>query len=172
MSGLEDGIPGIVDTTGPRADIVLGAGELESVHASLWMGGARSLHGIALEAPNLSRSVIVDCAGEMPRWSTRAAAAWHACVFVDHDGPIASMHRLEEVAHTVAGAMRGDGPASIEAVYVMCTHGMNRSGLMTGLILQELGLAGPEAVSRIVAARRGALSNLWFRDILIGTRAR
>jgi hypothetical protein len=52
---------------------------------------------------------------------------------------------------------------------MMCTHGMNRSGLMTGLILRELGMPGPEVVARISAARPGALSNLWFRQLLEGT---
>ena len=49
----------------------------------------------------------------------------------------------------------------------MCTHGMNRSGLVTGLILRSLGIGAPEAVDRIRLARPGALSNLHFRDMLL-----
>jgi protein-tyrosine phosphatase len=44
---------------------------------------------------------------------------------------------------------------------------MNRSGLVAGLLLRELGIEGAEAVERIRAARPGALSNLHFREMLL-----
>jgi protein-tyrosine phosphatase len=48
----------------------------------------------------------------------------------------------------------------------MCSHGMNRSGLVTGLLLRRLGFGADEAIARIRAARRGALSNDSFVDLI------
>jgi hypothetical protein len=45
---------------------------------------------------------------------------------------------------------------------------MNRSGLVAGLLLRELGMAGTAAVDRIVLRRPGALSNVAFRTIVAG----
>jgi protein-tyrosine phosphatase len=44
--------------------------------------------------------------------------------------------------------------------------GFNRSALIAGLILCELGYAGPEAVSRLRARRPGALFNERFAAYL------
>jgi hypothetical protein len=46
---------------------------------------------------------------------------------------------------------------------------MNRSGLLTGLLLRELGLSGTLALERILGARPGALSNEAFRRLVVGT---
>jgi hypothetical protein len=166
VTGLEDDLVAANDDASARVSLVLNAGELPGVAASVWMGGARSLQGELLGAERLARGMVVDCAGELPATAREAAALWHACVFVDHDGPLAGMHRLEDVAQAVATTMRNAESEEIDAVYVMCTHGMNRSGLLTGLILRELGMSGAEAVARIRQARAGALSNQWFRALL------
>jgi len=74
---------------------------------------------------------------------------------------------LQHLVAEVAGAM---SPANGEAprdVFVVCQHGMNRSGLVAGLLLRELGLTGEDAVARIVSARPGALSNQTFRRLLL-----
>jgi protein-tyrosine phosphatase len=44
--------------------------------------------------------------------------------------------------------------------------GFNRSALVAGLILCELGYTGPDAVSRLRARRPGALFNDTFADYL------
>jgi protein-tyrosine phosphatase len=49
----------------------------------------------------------------------------------------------------------------------MCQHGMNRSGLVSGLILRGLGMDPRETIERIRLARPGALAND-FRRILLG----
>jgi protein-tyrosine phosphatase len=49
----------------------------------------------------------------------------------------------------------------------MCTHGMNRSGLVTGLLLRSLGIEGREAIDRIRMARPGALSNQHFHNMVL-----
>ncbi len=50
---------------------------------------------------------------------------------------------------------------------VTCRAGLNRSGLVTGLVLRHLGYSGAEAVARIKRARGDmALSNQYFRNIV------
>jgi protein-tyrosine phosphatase len=49
----------------------------------------------------------------------------------------------------------------------MCQHGMNRSGLVTGLLLRGMGVAPREAVDRIRAVRPGALANDHFRLMVL-----
>ncbi len=48
----------------------------------------------------------------------------------------------------------------------MCQHGMNRSGLVSGLILRSLGVDPESAIQRIRKARPGALANDGFVDML------
>jgi len=163
MTGLDYGLPSTRDQHEARASLVIGAGEAPGLSAAIWMGGARSILGQALDDSTLANSLVIDCAGELAPSYRTIAAEWIPCVFVDHDGPIPAMRRLEDTARRAARAA-GDG--SFDAVYVMCTHGMNRSGLVAGMIMRELGMRGSETVERIVAARPGALSNLWFRQLL------
>jgi hypothetical protein len=47
-----------------------------------------------------------------------------------------------------------------------CGMGYNRSALMAGLILVELGMSGAQAVERLRARRRGALYNDGFAAFL------
>jgi protein-tyrosine phosphatase len=49
----------------------------------------------------------------------------------------------------------------------MCQHGMNRSGLVTGLLLRALGIGPRETVERIRLARPGALANDAFRLMVL-----
>lgn len=163
MAGLEDSVHSLPDRHEARASLIVAAREIPGLDACLWMGGARSILGQALDNGTLTRSLVIDCAGEMPAAYRAAAATWIPCVFVDHDGPVASLHRLQDAAQQAARAARH---GEVDAVYAMCTHGMNRSGLVTGMIMRELGISGAETVGRIVSARPGALSNLWFREML------
>lgn len=52
-------------------------------------------------------------------------------------------------------------------VLVTCLMGRNRSGLLAGLALRELGVSGPEAVRAIQKNRPGALNNPRFRDLVL-----
>lgn len=150
----------------PHASLVLGRAELEGLRADIWMGGAHSEVGSALDEGVLAASLVIDCAGDMPAALRAAAADWVACVFADIDGPPMHFERIEASVRTAAAAARAVGTA--ERVVILCTHGMNRSGLLTGLLLRELGLSGEAAVARIAAARPGALSNQAFRRIVLG----
>jgi hypothetical protein len=50
-------------------------------------------------------------------------------------------------------------------VYVMCQQGMNRSGLLAGLILRALGVDA-EAALAAVATRPGALTNQTYARLV------
>jgi hypothetical protein len=52
-----------------------------------------------------------------------------------------------------------------------CGMGFNRSALVAGLILIELGMSGPEAVAKIRSRRPGALYNDRFADFLLSLAA-
>lgn len=165
---LED--PSVQLRTGhdlPRASLVLAAGEARNPHTEIWMGGARSHVGDHVSETLLAASWLVDCAGDMSQAYRTAAGLWVSCVFADHDGPLPPWLRIDQVVADAARAARGDHPEPPRRIYVMCTHGMNRSGLVTGLVLRALGIDGAEAIERIRAARPGALSNLHFRDMLL-----
>ncbi len=132
------------------------------------MGGAHSLAGEPLQVATLGDAWLVDCAGDLPRPYRLAAAEHIACVFSDLEVlTLPSRHILpvvDRLAETLA-----DPASAPRALYVMCTHGMNRSGLITGLLLRRLGLPPAETVELIRRARPGALSNGSFlRFILQG----
>ena len=155
--------PGGVNGEPPRASLLAIAGEL--CGPALLIGGAHTLHGNDVLLEEVERSWVIDCAGEMPeRYRERAARYWLR-VFPDLDGEVAALPRLRDLAAEVAAAARSaDGEP--DRVYVMCHHGLNRSGLVAGLILRELGVSGDEAVRRVMAARPGALANGAFREIV------
>jgi hypothetical protein len=70
--------------------------------------------------------------------------------------------RLHQLAELGASLVRGGS-----SVVVMCERGMNRSGLVTALIVRELeGLSGADAVALVRARRAGALKNLDFVNYL------
>jgi hypothetical protein len=148
----------------PRASLIAIAGEL--CGPALLMGGAHTPVGNDVRIEGIERSWVVDLAGEMPVTYRERAGRFFVRVFPDLDGEVAALPRLREIAAEIAVTARSSGNGAPERVYVMCHHGMNRSGLMAGLILRELGIAGAEAVGRILAARPGSLSNQAFRAIL------
>jgi protein-tyrosine phosphatase len=51
-------------------------------------------------------------------------------------------------------------------VLVTCHMGRNRSGLVMGLALMQLGFTSRQSIALIRYARDGALSNTFFRDVL------
>lgn len=151
----------------PRASLVLAAGEARNPHTEIWMGGAHSLIGESIEGSHLGRSWVIDCAGDMHASYRDITARWVACVFPDLDGPLASSnHVMRTVEQALEAVVAGNGAAP-ERIYVMCQHGMNRSGLVSGLILRGLGVEAQEAVDRIRMARPGALANDAFRHMVL-----
>ncbi|MCL6645447.1 MAG: hypothetical protein K6U88_10815 [Dehalococcoidia bacterium] len=149
----------------PRASLVLPGGAIPYIHTSIWMGGAHTLQGETIHPAAISASWLVDCAGEMPGPYRAAAAAHLPCVFADLEARFLPSRHILPVVDRLAEAVINPGAAP-PAVYIMCSHGMNRSGLVTGLLLRRLGFGADEAIARIRAARRGALSNDSFVDLI------
>ena len=145
---------------------MLAAGAADNPGTSIWMGGAHSLVGEDWHRDQLESALVIDCAGEIDSSYRAAAGRWLACVFPDLDGPLSSSNRAAFVIEQTLEAIRAD--AAPERVYVMCQHGMNRSGLVTGLLLRGLGMGPRETVERIRLARPGALANDAFRLMVLG----
>ncbi len=146
----------------PRASLVLAPGEAGNVGA-LWMGGAHALRGEEITIARISGSWLIDAAGDMPAGHHAAAARALSCVFMDVEAVPASFARITALSLATANALR-DGEAA--SVYAVCTHGLNRSGLVTGLILRTLGIPGHEAIRRIRLARPGSLANHAFEGLI------
>ena len=86
--------------------------------------------------------------------------------FDDDDRVLPSLTKLRAIAQLAATLMR-EG----HTVLSHCSGGFNRSGLVAGLILTELGMSGAEALARIRAKRPGALYNGTFADYLASVSA-
>jgi protein-tyrosine phosphatase len=69
--------------------------------------------------------------------------------------------KLRAIAR-LAASLIGDG----HRVLSHCGMGFNRSALMAGLILVDLGMTGTQAVARIRERRPGALFNAGFELFL------
>jgi len=55
---------------------------------------------------------------------------------------------------------------SRERMLITCAQGRNRSGLVSGLTLMQLGMSADEAIARVKRARRNALTNHYFVRVL------
>jgi hypothetical protein len=90
------------------------------------------------------------------------------CLYVyfpieDDDQRLPTMSKLRAIAAMAASLIR-EG----HVVLSHCGMGYNRSALVAGLILIELGMSGPAAVARLRERRPGALFNPNFADCLEG----
>jgi len=149
----------------PRASRIPVVG-VERLATELWMGGANSLHGDLLRPADLERAWVVDLAGDLPADYRTAAACWLPRVFADVEQIPHAYQRLTSLAESIAACVTGsdgvDGwphpTVPPTRLYVMCQQGMNRSGLLTGLILRALGVS-PEDALAAIATRPGALTN-------------
>jgi len=150
----------------PRASRVLAKGELIAVETEIWMGGAHTPHGEALLETEIGNSWVIDCAGDIDVAYRTMPARWVSCVFPDIDGRPAAETLITSVVREASEAIRRAGSSAPDRVYIMCQHGMNRSGLVSGLILRSLGLEPEDVIQRIRAARPGALANDGFLRML------
>lgn len=149
----------------PRASRVVIPGR-EDILTELWMGGANSLHGDRLTPVDLCDAWVIDLAGDMPAEFCAACSHWLPRVFADVEQVPHGYERLAALADSIAACLTGeeqvDGwphpPKPPQRLYVMCQQGLNRSGLLTGLILRALGVPPNDALAAI-AARPGALTN-------------
>ncbi len=141
----------------------------------LWMGGADSAVGEPLHPDDLRGAWVIDCAGDMPEHYQAVAGLWLFRVFSDLEEAPARYHRLSALARTIACCLGGGADAGGDwehpvapppRVYVLCTQGLNRSGLVTGRILRGLGLTGDEALTLLADHRPGAVNNLTFARLV------
>lgn len=152
----------------PRASRIQIPGREELV-TELWMGGADSLHGELLVPAHLADAWIIDLAGDLPEVYRGAAACWLPRVFADVEQVPHGYARLAALAESIAACLTGAGASDgwphpdepPARVYVLCQQGLNRSGLLTGLILRALGVPAEQALSAI-GTRPGALTNLTY----------
>jgi protein-tyrosine phosphatase len=109
----------------------------------------------------LGIEVIIDLEGTLDAGvSTRPG---HILYIYHHifDEELPDLARLHAVAALGARLIRAG-----QKVLAHCSMGYNRSALVAGLILTELGLDGPAAVERLRARRPGALYNERFAEYL------
>jgi hypothetical protein len=89
-----------------------------------------------------------------------------ACLYIyfpidDDEDRMPNLVKLRAVARLGASLVRGG-----HRVLSHCGMGYNRSALVAGLILVELGMPGSEAVARLRERRPGALYNEGFAAFL------
>ena len=105
--------------------------------------------------------VIIDLEGDLDQGvSTRPG---HLLYIYHHiyDEDLPDLARMQALALMGAHLIR-EG----QKVLAHCGMGFNRSALLAGLILTELGMSGSEAVSRLRQRRPGALFNERFAEYL------
>lgn len=125
----------------------------------LWMGGHPSLH--ALREHQIDLVITVT----RPSLATRGIGGEFEHVQI----PFADNRHLPHMSRIMPGVMAAvcalrDG----KRVLVHCAGGLNRSGLVAGLILYEYsGWPGPAIVAFIQQQRPTALNNDTFREFLL-----
>lgn len=122
------------------------------------------MRGTDIALDDLQSAWVIDLAGDMPPGYRAAAARWKSHVFADLDQRPTSLPAISAIVSEAATAARSESPPG--HIYVICQYGMNRSGLVAGLLLRELGMDGAEALATILRARPGALSNLSFQRLV------
>ena len=158
----------------PRATRILLPQQF-SLPTELWMGGAHSAVGEPLRPDDLDGAWVIDCANDMPAPYRAAAALWLFRVFSDMEEVPAAWPRISALTRSLAACLAGtvDSGDGWEhphepppRLYVLCNQGLNRSGLVAGRILRELGLAGEEALRTLTVHRPGAMNNLTFARLV------
>ena len=113
--------------------------------------------------------VVIDLEGGL---DTCIPTVSNHCLYVyfpidDDDQQLPNLAKLRAIA-TLAASLIGQG----HRVLSHCGMGFNRSALLAGLVLMELGMPGPQAVERLRERRPGALFNDGFALFLesLGSR--
>ena len=111
--------------------------------------------------------VIIDLEGDLDQGiSTRPG---HILYIYHHiyDEDLPNLIRMQALALAAAHLVRHG-----QKVLVHCSMGFNRSALLAGMVLTELGCPGCDAVTRLRARRPGALFNECFAEFLASVPAR
>lgn len=155
------------DENEPRASRIF-LPRLPGAGLDLWMGGSQSLVGEPVAPGDLGDAVVIDCAGDLPRAHRAAALRYIPCVFLDAESEPSSYPRVAALVHELASAVGSaeGGARAARRIFVFCQYGLNRSGLVTGLLLRALGASAEDALRGVQLARPGALNNLTFGRLI------
>jgi protein-tyrosine phosphatase len=93
--------------------------------------------------------------------------AWHHLPIVDLCPPGPTFERAwRDLSPRLCDRLRGG-----QAVLVHCRAGLGRSGTVAAMLLMDLGADGPDAMSRVRAARPGAIETASQVDYVLAYRA-
>lgn len=109
--------------------------------------------------------VVIDLEGDLDMGVPTVPDRWLYVYFPIHDEDLPSPTKLRAIARMGAELVRNG-----HTVLSHCGMGYNRSALVAGLIMHELGAEGPDIVARLRARRPGALFNEVFADHLASLR--
>ncbi|HZR25004.1 MAG TPA: hypothetical protein VFA59_15530 [Vicinamibacterales bacterium] len=117
----------------------------------------------ALEARGID--VVIDLEGDI---DSCIPTTTNKCLYLyfpieDDDLALPCLTKLRAIARLGATLVSGG-----HRVLSHCGMGYNRSALVAGMILVELGVPGPTAVEQLRARRPGALFNDRFADFVAG----
>ena len=107
--------------------------------------------------------VVIDLEGELDHCVPTLPGHVLYVYFPIYDEALPDLGRLHGVARLAAAQYRAG-----ERVLSHCGMGYNRSALVAGLVLVELGWSGAEALARLRERRPGALFNPAFAEYLAG----
>lgn len=108
-------------------------------------------------------TVVIDLEGELDHGVPTIPNHILYVYFPIYDEDLPDMAKLIAVARLGAALVR-----SGHRVLSHCGMGFNRSALVAGLILMDMGMSGPEVVRHLRQKRPGALFNEVFADYLEG----
>ena len=120
-------------------------------------------------APVLSRGIdaVIDLDGDVDAGVPTSANKQLYVYFPIFDDGLPDPVRLSAVVTLGSNLVR-----SGHRVLSHCGMGFNRSALVAGLILHDLGMPGPAVVERLRERRPGALFNERFAEYLMGLSVR
>ena len=104
---------------------------------------------------------VIDLDGDIDSGVPTVPNQWLYIYFPIWDEDLPDLHKLHAIGGLGANIIR-----SGHRVLSHCGMGFNRSALVAGVILHELGMPGPDVVSRLRSRRPGALFNECFAAYL------
>ncbi len=111
---------------------------------------------------------VIDLEGELDNCIPTGT---NSCLYIyfpidDDNEKLPNMVKLRAIARLGASLI-----AEGHHVLAHCGMGYNRSAFVAGLIMIEMGMAGPDVVARLRERRPGALFNDGFADCLTSLRS-
>lgn len=110
---------------------------------------------------DLDISVVIDLEDDLDHGVPTAADEFLYVYLPIHDAELPNLDRLHAVAESATYLIRKG-----HRVLAHCGLGLNRSALMCGLILKNLGMSAPDAVKLLRKKRPGAFFNKTFANYM------